>query len=155
MLPSRHAAYGAAAALLLAPWLRRRSLGLLAGSVLIDVDHYAWFVLHRHDVRLRSAYRYFLMVRRGEQKLRGDARPLHGPINVAWMALLAWRWPAVRPIFLGVVLHSVLDAFAEGRLDVILPRRWRQTSPIPPRPSPDGVNSASNRALGIICEQTR
>jgi hypothetical protein len=135
MLPSRHAAFGAAAALLLAPCLRQRSLGLLAGSVLIDVDHYAWYVFHRRDVSLRRAYRFFRMVRTGEEKLKGDARPLHGPVNIAWMALLAWRWPAVRSIFLGVVLHALLDAYAERRLNPVLPRRWRATAG---RPSASG-----------------
>jgi hypothetical protein len=125
MMPSRHAAYGAAAALALAPLLRRRSLGLLAGSVLIDVDHYAWYAVHRRDFSLRRAYRYFLRVRGGERRLEGDARPLHGPINVAWMALLAWRWPAFRSVFLGILLHSLLDAYAERRLNALLPLALR------------------------------
>lgn len=120
-MPSRHAAYGAAAALVLAPLLGRGSLGLLAGSIFIDVDHYAWYVVHRRDLSLRQAYRYFTTIRSGERKREGDARPLHGPINVAWMALLAWRWPAFRPIFLGILLHSLLDAYAERRLNALLP----------------------------------
>jgi hypothetical protein len=127
MLPSRHAAFGAAAALALAPWLRRRSVGLWAGSVLIDADHYVWYAVHRHDLSLRRAYHYFRQVRSGEQRLQGDARPLHGPLNVAWMALLAWRWPAFRPIFLGVLLHSLLDAYAERRFNALLPSGMRAT----------------------------
>jgi hypothetical protein len=125
MMPSRHAAYGAAAALALAPLLRWRSLGLLAGSVLIDVDHYAWYAVHRGDFSLRRAYRYFLKARGGERRLEGDARPLHGPINVAWMALLAWHWPAFRSIFLGILLHSLLDAYSERRLNALLPLSMR------------------------------
>ena len=121
MLPTRHAAFGAVAALALAPWLRRQSFGLWAGSVFIDVDHYAWYALNEHDLNLRRAYCYFRQIRSGKRKLASDARPLHGPINVAWMALLAWRWPAFRPVFLGIVLHSLLDAYAERRLNALLP----------------------------------
>ncbi|HEV7215594.1 MAG TPA: hypothetical protein VGP33_10765 [Chloroflexota bacterium] len=121
MLPTRHAALGAVAALALAPWLRRQSAALWAGSVFIDVDHYAWYVLHCRDLSLSRAYRYFAQIRTGERRLEGDARPLHGPLNIAWMALLAWRWPAFRPVFLGVLVHSLLDAYAERRLNALLP----------------------------------
>ena len=127
MLPTRHAALGAVAALALTPWLRWDSLGMWAGSVFIDADHYAWYVLRRRDLSLRRAYRYFRQVRSGERRLEGDARPLHGPVNIAWMALLAWRWPAFRAIFLGVLVHALLDAYAERRLNALLPLGVRAT----------------------------
>jgi membrane-bound metal-dependent hydrolase YbcI (DUF457 family) len=125
MMPSSHAVAGAAVALALAPWLRQRSAALWAGSVLIDVDHYVWYVAQRHDLSLRRAYAYFVAAKLGAVDRGGDARPLHGPINVGWMALLAWRWPAFRPVFLGVLLHSLLDAYGERRLDGILPLALR------------------------------
>ena len=112
-------------ALALAPWLRRQSVAVWAGSVLIDVDHYLWYVVQQRDLSLRRAYRYFVAAKNGESGRGGDARPLHGPINVAWMALLAWRWPAFRPVFVGVLLHSLLDAYAERRLDGVLPLALR------------------------------
>jgi hypothetical protein len=125
MLPSRHAAYGAVASLLAAPWLRQRALALWAGSVVIDVDHYLWYAVNLHDLSLPNAYRYFRRVRDGETVRDGDARPLHGPINLGWMALLAWRWPAFRPVFYGIALHSLLDAYAEHRLNALLPLHLR------------------------------
>ena len=78
MLPIRHAAYGAAAALLATPWLRGGSLAMWAGSVFIDVDHFLWYVQRRRDLSLRRAYRFFLAVRAGEKRLESDARPFHG-----------------------------------------------------------------------------
>lgn len=125
MMPSRHAAAGAVVSLALTPWLGLRSAGVWAGSVFIDVDHYLWYVVHKRDISLPRAYHYFLSAHEGTVERGGDARPLHGPLNVTWMFLLAWRWPAVRPIFLGVLVHSLLDAYAERRLNALLPLRWR------------------------------
>ena len=125
MLPKHHAAYGAVAALVAAPWLGGRSLALWAGSILIDVDHYLWYVEHRHDLSLPRAYRFFRAARAGDAHLESDARPLHGPYVAALFLLLAWRWPAFRPWCGGILVHSLLDAYAEHRLDAFLPLRLR------------------------------
>jgi membrane-bound metal-dependent hydrolase YbcI (DUF457 family) len=125
MLPKQHAAYGAAAALALAPLLREQSVALWAGSVLLDVDHYLWYVAHEGDLSLPRAYRYFLDRRNGVIRAPPGwgkgSRPLHGPVPVGLLGLLAWRWPRLRAVFLGVALHSLLDAYAEHRLNALLP----------------------------------
>lgn len=125
MLPKQHAAYGAVAALAAAPWLGRGSLAVWAGSVLIDVDHFLWYIIHRQDLSLPRAYRFFRAARDGEAHLESDARPLHGPYTVTLFLLLAWRWPAFRPWCGGILVHSFLDAYAEHRLDGFLPLALR------------------------------
>ncbi len=131
MLPKQHAAWGAAAALALAPLLRGRSITLWASSVLFDSDHYVWYALNKRDLSPVRAYRYFIGLRNGEIKHdKGwwhDARPLHGPYTVAVLGLLALRWRTLRPVFLGVLFHSLLDAYAEHRLNAFLPPGWRAT----------------------------
>ena len=129
MLPKQHAAYGAVAALAMAPWLRRRSLTVWAASVLIDVDHYLWYVVQRGDWSLPRAYHFFRHQRDTQLRRPGadlsDARPFHGPWPVTALALAAWRLPILRPILFGVLVHSLLDAYSEHRLNALLPLRLR------------------------------
>ncbi|MCL4541682.1 MAG: hypothetical protein M1396_05020 [Chloroflexi bacterium] len=126
MLPSRHVVYGAMSAVVLAPFLRKRALLFWGSSVLIDIDHYFWFAFKREDWNPRNALDFFQNVRAGAIDLNGqDARPLHGPAIVAVLGALSLHWRVLRPIFLGVLFHSLLDAYSERRLNAFLPLRWR------------------------------
>jgi hypothetical protein len=129
MLPKQHAAYGAVAALALAPFLRRGSITFWAASVFVDADHYLWYAARSHDFNLLRAYRFFLQRRRHAAEpasgLTGDARPWHGPVSVALLWLLVRRWRPLRPVFFGVLLHALLDAYSEHRLNAFLPLPWR------------------------------
>ena len=42
-----HIALSTAGAVLARPWLDSGALGLWAGGVMVDVDHYAWFCVRR------------------------------------------------------------------------------------------------------------
>ncbi len=126
MLPSRHVVYGAIGALALAPFLRKRTPLFWGSSVLIDIDHYFWFAFKRADWDPRNALDFFRNVRSGAIDLNGqDARPWHGPSMVAIVGALSLRWPVLWPIFLGVLFHSLLDAYSERRLNAFLPLHWR------------------------------
>ena len=54
-----HVLISTAGAALAAPFIGRRALGLWAGSVLIDADHYAWFCFRQRRVSPRAAARFF------------------------------------------------------------------------------------------------
>ncbi|MCL4545749.1 MAG: hypothetical protein M1118_14335 [Chloroflexi bacterium] len=126
MLPRRHALYGGLGALALAPILRKQSAIFLVSSVLFDVDHYLWYAMTHSDWSLRNALRFFDHVRSGNVNLNGcDARPFHGLSNVALLGALSLRWHFLRPIFLGILFHSLLDAYSENRLNPFLPLGWR------------------------------
>ncbi len=131
MLPTQHAAYGGLASLALLPVLKRQSVTMWAASVLIDTDHYVWYAIKKRDLSLLRAYRYFRTEHYDDaanrQGLLPDARILHGPVNVSLLGLLACFVPPLRAVFLGVLVHSLLDAYAERRLNPLLPAGWRLT----------------------------
>ena len=121
MLPHHHAAAAIAAAV---P-LRRRGwpvaaiLGFFAGSILIDVDHYLSYVVETGDWSLRRAYEYHRAAYRKPR--RGEFHPhwpplgitkhrfLHGTPVLALVFLVAWRWPALRPVAWGMLFHRAQD----------------------------------------------
>jgi hypothetical protein len=102
---------------------------LLAGGVLLDVDHYLIYGLRSGDWSLRGALRYDRWrsrpitpgdTRRGYGSLRSVAHSARLTIPLVW--LLSWRWPALRPLSIGVTLHLALDT-SPLRLDW---RVWRR-----------------------------
>ena len=89
---------------------------LAISGVAVDLDHYLLYALRSGDWNLYGAMRYD---RRRSKPIRsGDTRPRYGALRsilhrtaltvpVAW--ILAWRWPALRPIAAGMSLHLALD----------------------------------------------
>lgn len=102
---------------------------LLIGGVGLDADHYLLYALRSGDWSPRGALRYdgwrHTPPRAGETRRRyGSLRsPFHDArltLPLAW--LLSRRWPALRPIAIGIALHLALD-FPFLRLDW---RVWRR-----------------------------
>jgi hypothetical protein len=102
---------------------------LLAGGVLLDVDHYLLYGLRSGDWSLRGALRYDRWrnqpiapgdTRRRYGSLRSIAHSVRFTLPLIW--LLSWRWPALRPLSIGVTLHLTLDT-SPLRLDW---RVWRR-----------------------------
>ena len=102
---------------------------LLIGGVGLDVDHYLLYALRSGDWSPRRAWRHDSQ--RHAPLHPGERRRSYGPLRspfhdarltlpLAW--LLSWRWPALRPIAIGVTLHLALD-FPFLRLDW---RVWRR-----------------------------
>jgi hypothetical protein len=98
----------------LRPWLGRGAAGFWAGSVLIDVDHYAWFCLRQHCWSPVAAMRFF---NEAHAPQHSATRVLHSPVApIAVLALAAHRrW--LLPVAVGMALHVVLDARHEARMD--------------------------------------
>jgi hypothetical protein len=121
MLPSHHAAATAVAAV---PLLRRGKsplwVGLFAAAaVLIDADHYASYAWRIRDLSLPRAYRYHRRRHGRPFRLHRPAvavdprRPLHAPLLLAGLTLLARRYPLLRPLVAGMLFHRLLD-YAAG-----------------------------------------
>src|SRR6266508_355954 len=94
----------------------RRAALLALGGVLLDADHYLVYALRSGDWSPLGALRYDR--RRHLPRTAADTRPHYGSLRspahraqltlpLAW--LLAWRWPAARPLAIGVTLHLALD----------------------------------------------
>ena len=98
------------------PRAPRKAALLLAGGVLLDADHYLLYALRSGDWNPLSALRYDRW--RHQPIVAGDRRRRYGSLRsilhaaritlpLAW--LLSWRWPALRPLAIGVTLHLALD----------------------------------------------
>ena len=107
----------------------RKAALLLAGGVLLDTDHYLLYALRSGNWNPLSALRYDRW--RKQPIIAGDQRRRYGSlrsifhtarITLPLVWLLAWRWPALRPLAIGVTLHLALD-FSPLRLDW---RVWRR-----------------------------
>ncbi len=112
-----HAQASLITGLILYPRSPCRMLLLVAGGVLIDLDHFLLYAIRSGDWSISGAlvydrYRHF----RPEP---GDTRPrygrmrswLHDPRMLPISLLLAWHWPVLRPLALGLFLHLCLDHF--------------------------------------------
>jgi len=116
MLPKHHAIFGFLITIALIYLLK---LSLLAGiiiflaSILIDVDHYLYYVFKKKDLSLSRAYKYFLKLRQDRRKNK-IFRPMfllfHGVesfIILGILALLGFKlflW-----ILIGFIIHLFLD----------------------------------------------
>lgn len=108
---------------------RRAALVALSG-VLIDVDHYVLYALRSGDWNPVGALRYYK--RRSQPFRPGDTRPRYGPLRsiahhapltIPLLWLLAWGWPRLRPLAVGVTLHLAMDQPWTYMLDW---RVWRR-----------------------------
>lgn len=111
-----HLAIAAAAGLVLYPRHPRRAILTALGGVLIDIDHLFLYALRSGDWSLHGALRYD---KRRHTAIRpGDTRPRYGSlrsiVHRPWLSLpvvwlLAWAWPIVRPLAVGLTIHLALD----------------------------------------------
>jgi hypothetical protein len=108
-----HIALSTVGAVALRPWLGRGAVGVVAGGVLVDVDHYLWFCVHERRLDPRAAVRRF----NEADAPRGPAtRSLHGPGAALVLLVMSNRRRGLRPVIAGVGLHLALDRFHEARM---------------------------------------
>ena len=108
-----HIALSTVAAALLRPSLDSGVLGLWAGSVLIDADHYAWFcVRHRRGSPL-DAMRFF---NEAHPPQHASTRVLHSPLALMVALLAGLRWPGLRTVACGMAAHVALDLGHNARM---------------------------------------
>lgn len=108
-----HVAISSAGAAVLYPVFGRRVFAAWAGSVLIDVDHYLWFVIHERSLNPLKAVRFF---NQAKAPAENTIRVLHSPVAISLAFLLAARRRALLPVAFGMAAHAALDLFHEARL---------------------------------------
>ena len=108
-----HIVLSMAGAALLRPWVRRGAAGLVAGGVLIDADHYAWFCLRYRRLNPMAAVRFF---NEAHPPQHPGTRALHSPVALLVVLGAAARWPRLLPVALGMGLHIALDGQHEARM---------------------------------------
>jgi hypothetical protein len=108
-----HVVLSAAGAALLSPWAGGSALGLVAGGVLIDADHYAWFCLRQRSLDPIAAVRFFNGA--GPPQHAGT-RALHSPLVLLGVLLAGMHRRRLLPVALGMGLHVALDAHHRTRM---------------------------------------
>lgn len=108
-----HLVLSTAGAVLLRPWARRSALSLIAGGVLIDADHYAWFCLRHRRLNPVTAIRFF---NGAHPPQHPGTRLLHTPSVLLATLAAGLRWPRLLPVAVGMGLHVALDAQHEARM---------------------------------------
>jgi hypothetical protein len=103
-----HIALTAAAAAAVRPWAGAGAAGLVAGGVLIDVDHYAWFCLRHRSLDPAAAVRFF---NAADPPQHAGTRALHSPVAVLAVATAGLRWRPLLPVAAGMTMHVVLDTY--------------------------------------------
>jgi hypothetical protein len=109
-----HLVLSVAGAALLRPWAGGSALGLVAGGVLIDADHYAWFCLSQRSLNPVAAVRFF---NEAGPPQHAATRALHSPIVLLGVLLAGLHQRRLLPLALGMGLHVVLDAHHRARMD--------------------------------------
>jgi hypothetical protein len=109
-----HVLISTVGAALTAPFLGRGALGLWAGGVLIDADHYAWFCLRHRCLSLNAALRFF---NEADAPQHPATRALHAPLVLLFVTLLGLRQRRLLPVALGMSLHVVLDERHVAHMD--------------------------------------
>ncbi len=89
------------------------ALGLLAGGVLIDADHYAWYCLTQRRLSPVAAVRFF---GQADPPAHQATRVLHSPWVLLATSLATRRWRSLAPVAAGMCLHVALDGLYESRM---------------------------------------
>jgi hypothetical protein len=115
MRTQEHIKISAIAATLALPWLKGDIWIPFTSSVLIDVDHYAWYVISQRDLSLRGMARYF---QQGKPPQRPEVRLLHQTPVVGCLLLLAMltRSRVLGLIVAGLLFHISLDRFHKAEM---------------------------------------
>jgi hypothetical protein len=108
-----HVVLSTTGAALLWPWLAGQVLPAWAASILIDVDHYAWFIVRHRRVNPIAAVRFF----NGSSPASHSAtHVLHSPVVMLLLLSAAVRRRSLLPVLLGMAFHVGLDWSHEARL---------------------------------------
>jgi len=99
--------------MLVTPCIGPGAIGLWAGGVLIDTDHYLWFCVCHRRLSPLAAVREFNQAHAPQHPA---TRFLHSPRTLLAVALLAALRPRLRPLATGMTLHVALDSYHEARM---------------------------------------
>jgi hypothetical protein len=84
-----------------------------AASILIDVDHYLWFMARHKSLSPAAAARAF---NGANAPTHAATRLLHNPALVLTLLILARRRRIALPIAAGMTFHIVLDTYHRARM---------------------------------------
>lgn len=110
-------------AALLFPWFGRKVVPAWAASILIDADHYLWFVANERQVDPVAAVRFF---NEAQPPPASTVRFFHTPVALSIVAALGVRRRALLPVALGMAAHVAIDTYHDARMNRARARALRR-----------------------------
>ena len=107
-----HVALASGAAALLYPRLGAAVAVPWAASILIDVDHYLWFLARHRSLDPVAAVRVY---NQADAPQHGATRPFHHPAALSLMLLVSTRHRAAALPLVGLAFHVGLDVYHRAR----------------------------------------
>src|SRR5436305_9514134 len=103
-----HLTLSTAAAVAAAPWLKKDTWIPFASSILIDVDHYLWYVVSHRTLSLREALAFF---NQADPPQTASMKFMHQPLFLGLLLFVAIRFRSrlLSLILAGLVFHVSLD----------------------------------------------
>lgn len=94
---------------------------IFLSSVLIDIDHYLWYVFGKKQFSLKQAYSWFIktgkyydnLPEKQRKKLYVGVFPLHSIEFLLPLFILGFVSPFFLFIFIGFIFHSICDLISE------------------------------------------
>lgn len=132
MLPSSHAFLGAISSFLIILFFPQIGwtgfLIIFLSSVLIDFDHYLYYIIKKKDFSLRNAYRWFIqnreiwlaLSRKEKENMKHGIIIFHGIECWILLALLVFVHKIFLFVLIGVLIHMILDFIDLYRYNVPL-----------------------------------
>ncbi len=108
---SAHAkATGVATLCLLPFWTVAQLVGFAVGSILIDVDHYLFYVFRRRRFDVRGMFAYFDDLQELQHHIPYAGICIFHTVEFYLLVyLLSRAYPLLTPVFIGMLYHFVLD----------------------------------------------
>ena len=118
-----HIALSTAAAALLFPFFGKRVVPAWAASILIDADHYLWFVANERRVDPVAAVEFF---NEAQPPPATNVRWFHSPVALSIVAALATRRRSLLPVAIGMAAHAAVDVYHDARMNRVKERALRR-----------------------------
>lgn len=111
MKTSVHFAVSAVLAIMLYPLFRWNALLIIAGGVLIDIDHYFWYAYKYKKFNILEAYKFYIKVMDANDfaKVDGILCIFHTIEFMLLMALLSFYSQTALIFAIGLASHYLLD----------------------------------------------
>jgi|TARA_B100001964_G_C14136553_1_gene555425 hypothetical protein len=111
MKPSLHLLVSLILAAILYPVFNWKALFILVGGVLIDIDHYLWYIYKYKKLSLFDSYKHFIInVKKGNfDKDFGALLIFHSIEFLAALVVLSFYNEFVLALTIGLLMHNLLD----------------------------------------------
>jgi len=110
MLVRWHILIGIILALIFLPWLQTYSLLFLVAFVIIDIDHYFFYMARKKSYNLLSCYRFFRSLEKRKIQYKKYSLCIFHTAEFLFLLFLAALFnQIIAVIFLGAFLHTLAD----------------------------------------------